>query len=64
MEKALEQFAIISGSLGLLIAALSGITRLLGFHYLLGLESMTVLVGAIALMVASCTVQLHLLRSR
>lgn len=64
MEKSLEQFAVISGGLGLLIAAITGAGRLLGSRYLLGFESLTLLVAAIALMVASCMLQLHLLRRR
>jgi hypothetical protein len=64
MNKYLEQFALVSGGLGFLIAAVAGAGRLAGFRHLLGFESLTLLVAATALMAACCMVQLHLLRTR
>lgn len=62
MNKLLEQAAVVFGGLGLVIAAMAGGGRLFGFRHILGFESMTLLVGSIALMAASCMMQLHLLR--
>lgn len=64
MENSLEKFAFGSGVLGLAVAALTGAGRLLGFRHMLGFESLTLLVAAIALMVASCMVQLYLIRQQ
>ncbi len=64
MTKNLELFATVSGSLGILIALVAGLGRLMGFHHLMGFESITLLLGAIALMSASCVVRLHLLGTR
>lgn len=62
MNKVLEQSATVFGASGLLVAAIAGGGRLLGLRHILGFESMTLLVGATALMVASCMIQLHLIR--
>ncbi|MGZ8218830.1 hypothetical protein [Methylomagnum sp.] len=62
MNKVLEQAAVVLGVLGLAVAAVSGGARLLGLRYVFGFEGMTLLVGATALMVASCMIQLSLLR--
>jgi hypothetical protein len=64
MNRYLEPFALLSGGLGLLVAAGAGLGRLAGFRQLFGFESLTLLVAATALMAASCMVQLHLLRTR
>lgn len=62
MNKVLEQAAVIFGGLGLVVAAIAGGGRLLGLRAIANFEGITLLVGAIALMVASCMIQLHLLR--
>ncbi|BBL73466.1 hypothetical protein [Methylomagnum ishizawai] len=64
MSKALELFAVAAGGGGIALACVAGVGRLLGVRHLMGLESLTLLVAAIALMAASCVVQLHLLRTR
>jgi hypothetical protein len=64
MTKYLELFAMAAGVPGVLAALIAMLGRVLGAHYILGVESVSVLIGAIALMAASCVVQLHLLRSR
>lgn len=61
MNKLLEQAAVVFGVLGLVVAAIAGGVRLFGLRYVVGFEGMTLLVGSIALMVASCMMQLHLL---
>jgi hypothetical protein len=60
----LETFAKVTGIAGIVIAALTGLSRLVGLRALLGFENLTLMIGAIALMAASCVVQLHLLRQR
>ena len=64
MTQNLGLFATLTGGLGILVALAAGLGRIFGAHYILGFESITLLIGAIALMAASCVVQLHLLRSR
>lgn len=64
MTKYLDLFGTAAGLVGVLAALVAMLGRVLGVHYILGVESISVLIGAIALMAASCVVQLHLLRSR
>jgi len=64
MTKNLELFATVTGAMGILLALVAGLGRLTGFHYVLGIESISMMVGAIALMAMSCVVQLHLIRTR
>ena len=64
MTKYLELFATASGVSGVLAALSALLGRLLGAHYILGVETISILIGAIALMAASCVAQLHLLRAR
>lgn len=64
MTKYLDLFGTAAGLVGVLAALVAMLGRVLGVHYILGVESISVLTGAIALMAASCVAQLHLLRSR
>lgn len=64
MSKNLALFATASGGLGILIALVAILARLVGMRYIAGVESISLLIAAIALMTASCVVQLHLLRTR
>lgn len=64
MDKNLDTFARITGVAGILLALIAGLGRVVGFHRLAGFESLTLLVVSIALMAASCVVQLHILRNR
>jgi len=51
---------------GIVICLAAGLARLLGNHYFLGFESVTLFIGGIALMVLACLVRLEqlLLRCR
>lgn len=62
--KYLDLFATLTGGLGILTAVVAGLARFMGFYYLGGFASITLLNGAIALMAISCVLQLRLLRDR
>lgn len=64
MDKNLDTFATWAGAAGIGLGVLSALLRVLGLRSILGYETLTLLIGAIALMAASCVVQLHLLRRR
>ena len=59
MDKILDLLGNIAGASGLIVCALAGGLRLLGEHYLLGFESVTLFIGGTALMVMACLVKLH-----
>jgi len=62
MEKQLDVFASLSGGLGILVALLAGVSRLLGHRFVFNFEAISLLIGSVALMAMSCVVQLYLLR--
>ena len=59
MGKNLDLLGNVLGVAGIIVCTLAGASRLLGSHYLLGFESLTVFIGGIALMVMACLVKLH-----
>ena len=59
MDKILNLLGNIAGASGVIICALAGGSRLLGVHYLLGFESVTLFIGGTALMVMACLVKLR-----
>lgn len=59
MGKILDFLGNIAGASGIIVCALAGGSRLLGVHYLLGFESVTLFIGATSLMVMACLVKLH-----
>ncbi len=61
MNNYLDQFAKKCGLLGMLLTFGAIIARVLGQHRVFEVEAMTFLIGGIALMVASCAIQLNFL---
>ena len=59
MEKMLDLLGNVTGATGVFVCALAGGSRLLGAHYLLGFETVTLFIGGTALMVMACLVKLH-----
>ena len=59
MDKMLDLLGNVVGVTGIIACALAGVSRMLGGHYLLGFESVTLFIGGIALMVMACLVKLH-----
>lgn len=59
MNDYLARFAKNIGLLGILLSLAAGVARLLGHHHLLGMQAMTLLLGGMALMAASCTLRLN-----
>ena len=59
MGKKLDLLGNIAGVSGIVVCAVTGVSRFLGGHYLLGFESVTLFIGGIALMVMACLVKLH-----
>ena len=59
MGKMLDLLGNVAGVTGIIVCTLAGASRLLGSHYLLGFESVTLFNGGMALMVMSCLVKLH-----
>lgn len=51
-----------SGTAGILLGVGAMVARLLGHHRVTGFETMTLLLGGIALMAVSCVIQLNFLR--
>ena len=45
--------------IGILVCMAAGLGRLMGNHYLMGFESITLFVGGISLMVMGCLAKLH-----
>jgi hypothetical protein len=59
MEKKIDALGSILGVLGLLVCLLAGASRVVGSHYLLGFETITLFIGGISIMVAACLAKLH-----
>ena len=59
MDKMLDLLGNVVGVTGIIVCTLAGASRLLGSHYLLGFESVTLFIGGTALMVMACLVKLH-----
>ena len=59
MDKMLGILGNVIGTTGIIVCALAGGSRLLGAHYLLGFETVTLFIGGTALMVMACLVKLH-----
>lgn len=64
MDKMLEYFGNVVGVAGVLVCLLAGAARVAGSHYLMGFESITLLIGGISLMVAACLAKLQQLTLR
>jgi len=59
MEKTIDIIGNALGALGLLICLLAGVSRVVGSHYLMGFETITLFIGGISIMVAACLAKLH-----
>ena len=59
MEKTIDTIGTVFGVLGILVCLLAGVSRVVGNHYLLGFESITLFIGGISVMVAACLAKLH-----
>jgi hypothetical protein len=64
MHKLLELTGSIAGGLGVLLCAISGLTRVAGLFYLAGYESTTVFSVGTGLMVLACLVKLEALAAQ
>lgn len=53
--------ANIVATIGVVICAVSGLTRLLGSYHVLGYEALTLFIGGISLMVFSMLIKLHII---
>ncbi|KPJ90541.1 MAG: hypothetical protein AMJ53_13335 [Gammaproteobacteria bacterium SG8_11] len=59
MEKTIDIIGNALGALGLIICLLAGVSRVVGSHYLMGFETITLFIGGISIMVAACLAKLH-----
>lgn len=59
MKKTIDATGSVLGVAGILICLLAGLMRVMGSHYLLGFESITLFTGGISIMVAGCLAKLH-----
>lgn len=64
MDKLIKMFGDGAGLLGLLICLIAGLTRLAGKYTLGGYESMTLLIGGIAIMLAAALAKLYRIENR
>lgn len=64
MNHYLDWLAKGSGTAGVLLSLGAMAVRLLGYHRVMGFESMTLLLGGIALMAVSCVIQLNFVNKR
>lgn len=64
MLQALSLTGSISGAIGILLCAMSGITRVSGSFYLLGYEATTIFMVGTGMMVLACLLKLELLDRR
>jgi hypothetical protein len=64
MNNYLALFARNIGVLGILLSFSAMVARLLGYHRVMNFEAVTLLLGGIALMAASCVIQLNFLNKR
>ena len=59
MKQALSLASRVAGISGMIICAISGLSRAAGFYYLAGFESMTVFIGGIGVLIAACYLNLE-----
>lgn len=64
MNRILELAGDITGFLGILLCLLSGGARLAGQFYFAGFETITLFMGGMALMLASCVLKLEVLTQK
>jgi len=59
MKQLMDVVGRLSALLGVLVCAVSGVSRVTGSYYLAGFEVLTLLQGGIALMVFACVLRLY-----
>ena len=59
MEKMINTIGTILGIFGILVCVLAALSRVVGNHYVLGFESITLFIGGISVIVAACLAKLH-----
>jgi type IV secretory pathway VirB2 component (pilin) len=59
----LGTIANVVATIGVVICAVSGLSRLLGSYHVLGYEALTLFIGGISLMVFSTLIKLHIIES-
>lgn len=59
MKQLMTMGGYLAAVLGLLMCAVSGLTRVAGTYYLAGFETLTLLQGGVALMVLACVLRLY-----
>ncbi|MCB1844459.1 MAG: hypothetical protein KDI09_15970 [Halioglobus sp.] len=64
MHKNIVILGSITGILGVLVCAFSGLARLLGVYWIMGFQSTTLFNAGVGLMVFACLVKLEELASR
>ena len=64
MNRILELAGNITGWLGILLCLLSGGARITGMFYLAGFQAITLFMGGMALMLASCVLKLETLNQK
>jgi type IV secretory pathway VirB2 component (pilin) len=55
--------ANVVATIGVVVCAVSGLSRLLGSYHVLGYEALTLFIGGISLMVFSTLIKLHIIES-
>ena len=63
-EDFLGLVANIVASIGVVVCAVAGFSRLLGSYHVLGYEAMTLFIGGISLMVFAMLIKLHIVERR
>jgi type IV secretory pathway VirB2 component (pilin) len=64
LDKCVDYGGNIAGLVGIVVCAVAGIARLLGYYYLLKFEVVTLIIGGTALMVMGCFLKLLQLSRR
>lgn len=64
MNRVLELAGNITGWLGILLCLLSGGVRIAGIFYFAGFQTITLFMGGMALMLASCVLKLEILNQK
>jgi hypothetical protein len=59
MNNPVNLIGVLAGLLGVLLCAISGISRLAGHYFLAGFSVSTLMIAGIALMVFACFVKLY-----
>ena len=59
MEKLLGNAGTVLGVIGISVCLAAGLSRVVGSHYLMGFETITLFIGGISVMVAACLAKLH-----